>query len=350
MCTAGHVSAQLGFENELEYADSAKTCMQDALEPAALPDASLAPARAPAFASALVPESARIGSSQVPMREQGSVSDALEDAIATIANLPNVTQITTLKLGINHRKYFSSMEEGDGLLSAVLLLPASAAAGVIIVRMLRWGHQAVPTRGALEREAAYAGFLSEIPHSCSSRKMAIALVATVVWALAEATLIWGASNYKKEMHFEKALRIVTADTPVNIVSETPQGSNQTPCRRVQWKAGDPEDEDLDLLEDVEADLVIERCWSVVPLRPNETEALASASAPPTGDTVAIALQLDDLPDARMFVMRADNDTIVVNYETKVYFKVPEDAVQMPAAGDTDDHRLLWVGARCYSAK
>jgi hypothetical protein len=152
----------------------------------------------------------------------------------------------------------------DSLLTSFLLLPVSAAAGLLVAKAVRWYHQpgGMPPRSALQREAAYETFLVR---PSAARVDIRAVGGILLWMAAEAFLLLAPASYDKKVPFDQPLEHVVVDTLVNFEQEgraysrrerSTERVQQSPCQRVTWNVGDIR---------VEADLIVERCWYPVPL-------------------------------------------------------------------------------------
>jgi hypothetical protein len=151
----------------------------------------------------------------------------------------------------------------DSLLTSLFLLPVSAAAGLVIVKILRWRHRSghMPPRSALQREAAYARILAKPSYE---RVAAWAVVGVILWMCAEGFLLLAPSSLPKKMAFDKPLEHVVVQTLVNFPQTrsknqekaTEKTVQQSPCHKVLWRAGGNQ---------VDEHLIVERCWRVAAL-------------------------------------------------------------------------------------
>jgi hypothetical protein len=148
--------------------------------------------------------------------------------------------------------------------TSIFLLPVSAAAGLVIVKILRWRHRRghMPPRSALQREAAYASILAR---PTFERVAAWAAIGVLLWICAEGFLLLAPSSLPKKMKFDKALEHVVVETVVNFAQEVEESNQQnknretlqnSPCQRLLWTVDDIK---------VEADVTVERCWTAYPL-------------------------------------------------------------------------------------
>jgi hypothetical protein len=121
-----------------------------------------------------------------------------------------------LRAGVIKCGWYAAFQ--DFLLTSLFLLPVSGAAGVVIVKILRWRHRPghMPPRIAFQREAAYAHILAKPP---SERVAAWAAVGVLSWMFAEGFLLLAPSSLQKRIKFDKPLEHIVVKTLVNFPHE-----------------------------------------------------------------------------------------------------------------------------------
>jgi hypothetical protein len=264
-------------------------------------------------------------------------------------------RFTDVRLGALQRVYCSRL--CDSVLSAVLLLPASAAVAVIIswllraqlhfprsvdggcaggcARVARYGgmctqprstltcdwartlsHSAtcarrMPPRKALEREAAYASLFVKP----SLRRVTCAgAAATCLWALCQGGLLLATAGHEKAVTFKQPLEVVIVGTQVNLERRPAyleEGALQfkTPCRTVSWTTEQ---------ENVLTTLFFDRMLVIAPLTANEKDMWTTVAAGFEPGTVSLIVYT--VTGMEMLVVVANGEVQVGAYYTQAAIK------------------------------
>jgi hypothetical protein len=186
-------------------------------------------------------------------------------------------------------------------LTPFLLLPVSAAAGLVIVKAVRWYHPLgrMPPRSALDQEAAYANFLTRTIFDRVGGREAMGVL---LWMSAEGFPSLAVFSYERRVtflfFFDKNREHVVVKTLVNFAQEG-RAFNQLKrsTERVQqsacpftWRAGDMR---------VEVDLIVEGCWWLLFLDAEDksvADALFNNSLVNVTDSTFLLWPLETTPD------------------------------------------------------
>ena len=245
-----------------------------------------------------------------PVAAPESVALSPKAAQAT-SSLTTAEPFTELKLNPFQKVYTTALI--DSIMAATCLLLATASGGAAIVMAIRWhmprDGRRIPSQNALEREAAYASIFAITPKWNSMNAFAIA--GAIAWIVFEGSLLLAGSSFSKKLEFDRPLELVAVSELVNLQQsiQVPVDAQSPPYRHVRWQAADG---------DVDAKLVIERFWNLVPLA-KKIQAESDKLFEIIPSNYVAMWTLSDEIDELIVVAKA-NQTFTIGYATYAYLK------------------------------
>jgi hypothetical protein len=263
-------------------------------------------------------------------------TSAWNEATVTLLNLITDESIIMLKLiacFTNFKLDRCCAGKVDPILSAVFLLSASAFFGALIVKIMRWHHRRghMPTRGGLEREAAYGGIFATRPQL--KRITIWAALGALLWAFCEGVLLLGTSSFPNSVTFSKQLENVVVNETVNLVPEgviekgAKFSSINSPCQRVKWTTADSPVDEI---------LILQRCWTFYPLSSEQQKEFASNQNGLPADVTILFWVPPETPYEVVFVANANSTFSLVAFTT-AYFAGKDDSAFVRWPDDNGAH-------------